>query len=173
MHHLLGAMSRKLAIFINFRKGKIRSHGIICFFGFTSWGAMLRKLAIFNSGKYVHMVAFFGIISWGRCWNTNFFRQHGGAMWREMTIFKGRKRLCKGANVFRVLCAWRRCKDNLNEMSGGDLDEVIDFQSPNSRDLWYVSRTFLELVMHGYTILNGGDLDENCNSKDGKLVMHG
>ena len=27
--------------------------------------------------------------------------------------------------------------------------------------------------MHGYTILNGGDLDENCNYKEGKLVMHG
>ena len=25
--------------------------------------------------------------------------------------------------------------------------------------------------MHGYTILNGGDLDENGNSKEGKLVM--
>ena len=27
--------------------------------------------------------------------------------------------------------------------------------------------------MHGYTILNGGDLDENGNSKERKLVMHG
>ena len=27
--------------------------------------------------------------------------------------------------------------------------------------------------MHGYTILNGGDLDENGNSKEWKLVMHG
>ena len=27
--------------------------------------------------------------------------------------------------------------------------------------------------MHGYTILNWGDLDENGNSKEGTLVMHG
>ena len=47
----------------------------------------------------------------------------------------------------------------------GDLDEMIDFQNLKSRDLSYFSRNFLELVMHGYTILNGGDLDENGNSK--------
>ena len=49
----------------------------------------------------------------------------------------------------------------MNEISWGDLDEMIDFQNLKSRDLSYFSRNFLELVMHGYTILNGGDLDEN------------
>ena len=63
--------------------------------------------------------------------------------------------------------------DILNEIYGGDLNEVIDFQKMKSRDLWYFSRIFLELAMHGYTILNGGDLDENCNSKEGKLVLYG
>ena len=27
--------------------------------------------------------------------------------------------------------------------------------------------------MHGYTILNGGDLDENGDSEEGKPIMHG
>ena len=27
--------------------------------------------------------------------------------------------------------------------------------------------------MHGYKILDGGDLNENGNAKKGKLVMHG
>ena len=62
--------------------------------------------------------------------------------------------------------------DNLNENSGGDLDEMIYFHIVQSRDLWHSPRNFLELVMHGYTILNGGDLDENDNSKETKLVMH-
>ena len=50
---------------------------------------------------------------------------------------------------------------------GGDLDEMIDFQKVTSRDLCYCSRNFFQLVMYGYTILNGGDLDKNGNSKDG------
>ena len=29
---------------------------MVPFFGITSWGATLRKLAIFNEGKYVHIV---------------------------------------------------------------------------------------------------------------------
>ena len=30
-----------------------------------------------------------------------------------------------------------------------------------------------KLVMHGYTILHGGDFNENDSFKEGKLVMHG
>ena len=63
--------------------------------------------------------------------------------------------------------------DISNEISGGDLDEMIDLKNLKLRDLCYFSRNFLELVMHGFTILNGGDLDENGNSKEWKLVMHG
>ena len=82
-----------------------------------------------------------------------------------MTIFEARKRLFKVANVFRAACAWRRHEDYLKEISGVDLDEMIDFQNLKSRDHLYFSRNFLELVMHGYTVLNVGDLDENCNYK--------
>ena len=34
-------------------------------------------------------------------------------------------------------------------------------------------RNFWGLVMHGYEILHGGDLNENGNCKEGSLVMHG
>ena len=40
-------------------------------------------------------------------------------------------------------------------------------------DIFQEMFNFLELFMHGYTILNGGDLDENGNSKERKLVMDG
>ena len=63
--------------------------------------------------------------------------------------------------------------DILSEISGGDLDEMIDFQNAKPRYLQHFNRNFLELVMHCYTILNGGDLVENGNSKDWKLIIHG
>ena len=37
----------------------------------------------------------------------------------------------------------------LNEIAGGDRDEIIDFQRNKSRDLWYFQTEFI-----------GGDLDE-------------
>ena len=90
-----------------------------------------------------------------------------------MTIFKARKRLCKGANVFRAARAWRRCQDISNEIPVIDLDEMIDFQSLKSRDICYFSQKLFELVKHGYTILTGGDPVENLNSNDGKRARHG
>ena len=83
-----------------------------------------------------------------------------GAMLMKMAVFLEQ-------NVFCIdqKSRWGRRYQILNEIAGGDLDEMIDFQNIKSRDLWYFSRNFLELVMHGYTILNGGDLDENGNSK--------
>ena len=47
----------------DFQRTQIRSHGSI--FWHHLLGAMLRKLAIFELEKYVRMVAFFRITSWG------------------------------------------------------------------------------------------------------------
>ena len=91
----------------DFLEGQIRSHGNI--FWHHLLGAMLNhKLSS---------------TTWG------------GAMRRDMTIFEARKRLFKVANVFRAACAWRRREDYLKEISGVDLDEMIDFRNLKSRDL--------------------------------------
>ena len=59
----LGGDVEKISDLAIFKNGKIRSHGSI--FWHHLLGAMLRKLAIFDLEKYVRMVAFFRITSWG------------------------------------------------------------------------------------------------------------
>ena len=161
---------------------------------------MLRKLAIFKSEKYVHMVAFFGITSWGRFWNTNFFRHDGGrcdAKRRFSNLengFAGCNRFSHCARLEAMLRYFERnvwgrslwndrfSKNTITQsllfwtkFIGVVLMKWSIFISQNHVSHWppIFSRHFLKLVMHGYTILNGGDLDKNGNCKVGKPVIHG
>ena len=88
----------------------------------------------------------------------------GGTIWRKFRFSE------ENWIWFTILCKISALgehggEDISNEISGGDLDEMIDLKNLKLRDLCYFSRNFLELVMHGETILNGDDLDETGSYK--------
>ena len=88
--------------------------------------------------------------------------------------------------IFNMEHGFEGVQTFLNEIHGGNLDEMIDFRSKKyvtsdifkrniwgaiamkwpifkSRDLWYFKRNLSELVMYGYKSLRRGELNENDN----------
>ena len=76
---------------------------------------------------------------------------------------------------FRAERAWGQ--DILNEIYGGDLDEMIDCQWEKSRAVWYFYKKFLRAILMKWSIVNrqnhvrsdmlteiyGGDLDSKID----------
>ena len=138
MHHLLGAMSRKLAIV---KRGKYVH--VVVFFWHHLLGAMLRKLAIFKARKYVHSTIF--CTTSNENLNTRLDMLHITTLfvgksknaWSKSSknllnridnmeqVFQGGARFCIGAILNRI----RRKKIQIfrSFVCGGDLDEKVNF----------------------------------------------
>ena len=147
-HHLLGAMLRTLAIFM---RGKYVH--MVTFFGITSWGRCwenrpFSKMKIRSHGSILFLHHLLGAML-----KHKLFRQHGGrcdAKWRVSKADNGFAgvqivfalgALGGDVKIFwtkflgEIFMKWSTFKeynhvtsDSLNEISGGDLDEMIDFQ---------------------------------------------
>ena len=100
---------------------------MVAFFVASPLGGDVETICNFQEGKYVHMVALFGITSWGRCWeNWRFSRKENTFTWWHCLASpvgnaKQRPRLL-GAMLKHIFF------DNM----GGDLTQNDDFQSKST-----------------------------------------